>query len=104
LDIQADSGEINYLNANDNAYALDIDYDDEEAKEAYAGDSKGEYKQASLVTKKMLQRKHLLHAVWNFPTTKPILTPSKVILTTSFGCPFQETITQGIHFGSTSKT
>ncbi len=28
-DIQADSGEINYLNANYNAYAPAIDYDDE---------------------------------------------------------------------------
>jgi hypothetical protein len=48
LDIQADSGEINYLNANNNAYAPDIDDDDEEAKEAYVGDSKGKEKQASL--------------------------------------------------------
>jgi hypothetical protein len=47
LDIQADSGEINYLNANDNAYAPDIDYDDEEVKEAYVGDSKGKDKQGS---------------------------------------------------------
>jgi hypothetical protein len=31
LDIQADSGEINYLNVNGNAYAPDIDDDDEEA-------------------------------------------------------------------------
>jgi hypothetical protein len=29
LDIQADSGEINFLNANHNAYAPDIDDDDE---------------------------------------------------------------------------
>ncbi len=48
LDIQADSGEINYLNANDNAYAPYIDDDDEEAKEVYVGDSKGKEKQASL--------------------------------------------------------
>ncbi len=48
LDIQADSGEINYLNANDNAYAPDIDDDDEEAKELYVSDSKCEDEQASL--------------------------------------------------------
>ncbi len=48
LDIQADSGETNYLNANKNAYALDVDDDEEEAKEAYVGDSKGKEKQASL--------------------------------------------------------
>ncbi len=41
LDIQADSGEINYLNVNNNAYAPDINDDDEEAKEAHVGDSKG---------------------------------------------------------------
>ncbi len=48
LDIQADSGEINYLNVNDNAYAHDIDDDDEEAKEAYVSNSKGKEKQVSL--------------------------------------------------------
>jgi hypothetical protein len=52
LDIQADSGEINYLNVKDNAYAPDIDDDDKEAKEAYIGDSKGEEKQVSLGDKK----------------------------------------------------
>jgi hypothetical protein len=48
LQIQADSGEINYLNVNDNASAPDIDDDDEEAKEAYVGDSKCKDKQVSL--------------------------------------------------------
>ncbi len=48
LDIQADSGEINYLNVNDNAYAPDIDDNDEEVKQAYVGDSKSKEKQASL--------------------------------------------------------
>ncbi len=48
MDIQADSGEINYLNANNDAYAPDIDYDDEEAKEAYVGDREGKDEQASL--------------------------------------------------------
>jgi hypothetical protein len=48
LDIQADSGEINYLNADNNAHTPDIDDDEEEAREAYVGDSKGEEKQASL--------------------------------------------------------
>ncbi len=48
LDIQADSGEINYLNANNDAYAPDIDDDDEEANKVYVSDSKGEEKQASL--------------------------------------------------------
>ncbi len=48
LDIQADSGEINYLIANDNAYAPDIDIDDQEAKESYVGDRKCEDEQASL--------------------------------------------------------
>ncbi len=49
LDIQADSGEIIYLNAYHNAYAPDIDdNDDAEAKEAYVGDSKGKEKHASL--------------------------------------------------------
>ncbi len=51
LDVQADYGEIKYLNANDDAYVPDIDDDDEEAKEAYVGDSKGEEKQASLANK-----------------------------------------------------
>jgi hypothetical protein len=48
LDIQADSGEINYLNVNDDAYAPHIDDDDEEAKEAYVGDREGIEKQVSL--------------------------------------------------------
>ncbi len=48
LDIHADSGEINYLNANDNAYAPDIDVDGEEAEESYVGASKCEDEQASL--------------------------------------------------------
>ena len=74
LDIPADSVEINYPNANFNAYAPDIDDDDEEAKEAYVGDSEGKEKQVSLGDKE---------AVWNFLTTKFILTPSKLILTTS---------------------
>ena len=43
-----DSGEINYLNANDNAYAPDIDVDGEEAEESYVGASKCEDEQASL--------------------------------------------------------
>jgi hypothetical protein len=48
FDIQADSGKINYLNANNYAYAPDIDVDDEEAKELYVGDSKCKDEQASL--------------------------------------------------------
>jgi hypothetical protein len=47
-DLQAVSGEINYLNVKDNAYAPDIDDNDEEAKQAYVGDSEGKEKQASL--------------------------------------------------------
>jgi hypothetical protein len=48
LDIHADSGDINYLDANNGAYAPDIDVDDEEAKESYVGDSKCIDEQASL--------------------------------------------------------
>jgi hypothetical protein len=48
LDIHADSGEIKYLNATNNAYAPDIDVDDEEAKESYVSDSKCKDEQASL--------------------------------------------------------
>ncbi len=48
LDIRADSGDINYLDANDGAYAPDIDVDDEEAKESYVGDSECKDEQASL--------------------------------------------------------
>jgi hypothetical protein len=51
LQIQADSGEINYLNANNNASAPDIDDDDEEVKEVYVGDSKCKDKQVSLRNK-----------------------------------------------------
>ncbi len=39
LDIHTDSGEIAYLNANNDAHAPNIDVDDEEAKESYVGDS-----------------------------------------------------------------
>ncbi len=48
LDLLAVSGEINYLNVNSNAYAPDIDDHDEEAKQAYVGDSEGKEKQSSL--------------------------------------------------------
>jgi hypothetical protein len=48
LDILADSGEINYLHVNNDAYTPAIGDDDKEAKEAYVGDSKGKEKQASL--------------------------------------------------------
>jgi hypothetical protein len=48
LQIQADSGEINYLNANNNASAPDIDDADEEVKEANVSDSKCKDMQAFL--------------------------------------------------------
>ncbi len=48
LDIRADSGDIDYLDVNNGAYAPDIDVDDEEAKESYVGDSKCKDDQASL--------------------------------------------------------
>ncbi len=48
LDIHADSGEIDYLNANDDAYAPDIDVDDEDVKGSYVSDSKCEDEQASV--------------------------------------------------------
>jgi hypothetical protein len=48
LDIRADSGDIDYLDVNDGAYAPDIDVDDEGVKESYVGDSKCEDDQASL--------------------------------------------------------
>jgi hypothetical protein len=51
LDIQSDSREINYLYANNDAYAPDIDDNDIQAKEVYVGDSKGKEKQASLGNK-----------------------------------------------------
>jgi hypothetical protein len=47
LDILVD-GEINYPNANTDAYAPDIDVDEEEAKESYVGDSKGKDEEVSL--------------------------------------------------------
>ncbi len=48
LDICTDSGDIDYLDANDDAYAPDIDVDDEDAKESYVRDSECEDEQASL--------------------------------------------------------
>jgi hypothetical protein len=50
LDILVD-GEINYPNANTDAYALDIDIDEGEAKESNVGDSKCEDEEASLGNK-----------------------------------------------------
>ncbi len=47
LDFPVD-GEINYPNANTDAYAPDIDVDEGEAKESYVGDSKCEDEEASL--------------------------------------------------------
>jgi hypothetical protein len=57
LDIQAHSREINDLNVNNNACAPDIDDGDEEAKEAYVGDSKGKEKQVSLGDKEGVAKK-----------------------------------------------
>jgi hypothetical protein len=48
LDIRADSGDIDYLDVNDGAYAPDFDVDDKEAKESYVGDSECKDDQASL--------------------------------------------------------
>jgi hypothetical protein len=48
LDLRAVFGEINNLNVDDNAYAPDIDDNDEDAKQAYFGDSEGREKQASI--------------------------------------------------------
>jgi hypothetical protein len=48
LDIHADSGDINYIDVNNGAYALGIDVDDEETKETYVGDSKCKDDQAPL--------------------------------------------------------
>jgi hypothetical protein len=93
LDIPVD-GEINYPNANTDAYAPDIDVDEGEAKECMLVTANARMRKRLLVTKKVLQSLHLLHAVWHILTTTPILTPSEVILTTSFGLPFQETVTQ----------
>ncbi len=51
LDICADSGDIDYLDVNNGAYAPDIDVDDEKAKESYVSDSKSKDDQASLSDK-----------------------------------------------------
>ncbi len=48
LDIRADSDYINYIDVNNEAYAPDIDVDDEEVKESYVSDSEYEDDQASL--------------------------------------------------------
>ena len=56
LDIRADSGDINYLDANSGAYAPDIDVDDEEAKESYVGDSECEDDQVSLGDKEVVAK------------------------------------------------
>ncbi len=62
LDIRADSGDINYLDVNEGAYAPDIDVDDEEAKESYVGDSKCKDDQASLGDKGF--EKYTLYSVY----------------------------------------
>jgi hypothetical protein len=56
LDIPADSVEINYPNANFNAYAPDIDVDEGEAKELYVGDSECKDEQASLGDKEVVAK------------------------------------------------
>ncbi len=63
LDIHADSGEINYLNANDDAYAPDIDDYDEEAKKVYVGDREGKEKQASLGDKGVAKQASVAHSL-----------------------------------------
>ncbi len=70
LDIQAVSGEINYLNVNNNVYAPDIDEDDEEAKQVYVGDSKGKEKQASLGDKEVVAKQASVARSWEFSKNK----------------------------------
>jgi hypothetical protein len=89
LDIQADSGEINYLNVNNDAYAPDIDDDMKKQRKCMPVTVKVRRSKRLLVTKKVMQSNILLHAVWNFLTTKTILTPLKLIPTKSFVRPFQ---------------
>jgi hypothetical protein len=98
MDIQADSGEINYPNANDNAFPPTLIMMMKRQRQHMSVTVKARISKRLLATKKVLQRKPLLHPVFNFLMTKPILTPSKVILVTSFGCLFQETVTQGVSF------
>jgi hypothetical protein len=60
LDIHADSGDIDYLDVNNGAYAPDIDVDDEEAKESYVGDRKCKDDQASLGDKEGVAKSALV--------------------------------------------
>ncbi len=95
LDIQADSGEIKYQMLTMMHMHLTLMMMMKRQRKHTSVTAKARRSMCLLATKCVLQSKHLLHAVRNFLTTKPILTPSKMILTISFGHPFQETITQG---------
>jgi len=48
LDICANSGDIDYLDVNNGAYASDIDVDEGEAKESYVSDSECKDEETSL--------------------------------------------------------
>jgi hypothetical protein len=78
LDIQADSGEIHYLNVNSDAYAPDIDDDEEEAKEVYVDDSKGKEKQASLGDKEGVAKQASVACSLEFSDVKDYIEHIKV--------------------------
>jgi hypothetical protein len=96
-DIPVD-GEINYPNANTDAYAPGICVDEGEAKNRTLVTVNARMRKHLLVTKMVLQSLYLLHAVWNILTTTLILTQLEVILMRSYGRPFQEAVIQGITF------
>ena len=112
LELQAVGGEITNLNVDNLTLMLYLHWTilmemmealpivtmmEWQSKQMLVTVNKRQSKHLSL-TKKGMQSKHLLHAVWSFLTTKPILTPLKLILMTSFGCPFQVIVSQGISF------
>ncbi len=79
LDMHADSGEINYLNVKDNAYAPEIDDDDEEeVKEAYVDDSEGKEKQASLDDKEGVAKQASVACSLEFTDNKDYIDTVKV--------------------------
>ncbi len=98
MDIQADSGEINYLNANNNAYAPDIDDDDEEAKDVYVGDSRGEEKQASLGNKVCIAKQASVARSLEFSDNEAYIDTIEDDSDNKFQSSFPETVTQGNSF------
>ncbi len=87
-------GEINYPNANTDAYAPDIDVDEREAKELYVGENECEDEEASLGDKEGVAKSASIARSLEYSDDDTYIDTIGGDSDEKFGRPFQETITQ----------